>query len=71
MNVTPWFAGMEKPVHSGLYQVKGAVPELILWCFWNADIGRWGFVSQTQEGAVGWRDRQSSNQNRRWRGITK
>lgn len=61
----------DKPVRSGLYQCQGNETGRLYWCWFSIDTGKWGLVSETQEGALGWRNRPSLNQYRRWRGILK
>ena len=69
--VTPWFGHSDKPVRSGLYQCQSNQTCRIYWSYYSTETGRWGLVSETQEGAVGWRERPSVNQHRRWRGVLK
>ena len=70
LKVTPWFERSDRPVRSGLYQCKSA-DGTVYWCYFSVDTNKWGLVSLTQEGAIGWRERPSVNQYRRWRGVFK
>jgi hypothetical protein len=59
----------DKPVRSGLYQCQGNESGRLYWSWYSVESGKWGMISETQEGAVGWRERASQNQYRRWRGM--
>lgn len=71
VKATPFFTRTEKPVRSGLYQCQSNETNRMYWSFFNVETGKWGMMSDTQEGAIGWRDKPSAMQYRRWRGMLK
>lgn len=73
MNLTPWFPGNIKPIHTGVYQRnygKSQIKELedITYCLWDGENWKvWGFTVEDASLEV-WK---SSMQNLPWRGILK
>lgn len=61
-------ARSDKPARPGLYQCQGADGKLY-WSYFDTATGKWGLISASQEGAIGWRTRPSANQYRKWRGM--
>lgn len=77
--ITSWFGLDDKPVRTGLYQViqepsmysLERTPE-VLWCWFDAEIGKWGWAYRSKRDALAkqWRNPEGATQRRQWRGLS-
>ena len=69
--LSPWHSGDTKPVHVGIYQIKGFNDELTEYSVWEN--GKWYLANTKQEMAEIFHKHNHVSwiQNKKWRGIVK